>query len=98
MQPVPAKLPYCVYVLFSHQDRKLYIGFTTNLKRRLTDHFHGEVASTAQRRPLELIHCEYYRSEADAIRREHYLKTIQGKRALKLMLREAFADLTDGAD
>ena len=93
-----AKLHDCVYVLLSHHDRKLYIGFTTDLKRRLTDHFHGEVASAAHRRPLELVHCEYYRSEADAIRREGYLKTTKAKRALRLMLRETFADLQGSSD
>ena len=96
--PQFAKLTHCVYVLFSQRDQKLYIGFTTDLKRRLTDHFHGKVASTAHRRPLELIHCEYYRSEADAIRREGYLKTTKGKRALRLMLRTTFADLLDGSE
>ena len=35
------KLQYCVYVLLSLKDKKFYIGYTTNLKQRLTDHFHG---------------------------------------------------------
>jgi putative endonuclease len=86
---MPAKLPYCVYVLRSEKDHNLYIGFTTNLKERLTNHFHGEVASTATRRPLTLLYCEYHASETDAMRREGYFKTTAGQIALKLMLREA---------
>ena len=37
----PLKLPYCVYVLRSQKDGKLYIGFTGDLKQRLSDHFNG---------------------------------------------------------
>ena len=86
------KLPYCVYVLRSNKDHKLYIGFTTDLKERLTDHFHGEVASTAARRPLTLIYCEYHGSKQDALRREGYFKTTAGKKALKLMLRDSLRE------
>jgi len=83
---MPAKLQYCVYVLLSLKDNLFYIGFTTDLKRRLTEHFHGQSAATAPRLPFRLIFCEYYLSETDARRREDYFKTTAGKRALKLML------------
>jgi len=83
------KLQYCVYVLQSQKDHKLYIGSTTNLKQRLTDHFHGNSKATAPRRPFKLIFCEYFLSKQDALRREKYFKTSAGKKALKLMLRES---------
>ena len=79
-------LPYCVYILYSEVDHQLYAGFTINLIKRVDQHFKGEVLSTAHRRPLQLIFCEYYLNKGDAIRREKYFKTSQGKRALKLML------------
>ena len=83
------KLQFCVYVLQSRRDDMLYVGFTADLHARLTAHFHGDVKSTAPRRPFRLVFCEYHRSKADALRREQYLKTSAGKRALKLMLRDA---------
>ena len=79
-------LPFCVYVLQSAKDDGLYIGFTTDLTRRLEEHNSGASAATAPRRPLTLLFCEYYRSKDDAMRREMYLKTSAGRRALKLML------------
>jgi putative endonuclease len=42
--------------------------------------------STAPRRPLELIFCEFYLFEDDARKREMYFKTTAGKKAIKLML------------
>ena len=84
-----SKLQSCVYVLQSLRDEQLYVGFTANLHARLTAHFHGDVSSTAPRRPFRLLYCEYHHSQSDARRREQYLKTIAGKRALRLILRDA---------
>lgn len=79
-------LPYCVYILFSHKDHHLYTGFTTNIEQRVKNHNDGQTKSTAPRRPLELIFCEFYLFEADARKREMYFKTTAGKKAIKLML------------
>ena len=83
-------LPYCVYVLISLADYQLYTGYTTNLAKRIKNHNSGGTKSTAPRRPLQLIFCELYLTKADAQRREKYLKTTAGKKALKLMLRETY--------
>ncbi len=80
-------LPYCVYVLFSEADHLLYTGFTSNLEVRIKDHQAGRNISTKGRRPLQLIFCEYYLFEEDARKRETYLKTTAGKKALKFMLK-----------
>ncbi len=79
-------LPYCVYVLFSHKDFLLYIGFSNNIEARVKKHNSGGNISTANRIPLELIICEFYLFEEDARKREKFFKTNMGKKALKLML------------
>jgi putative endonuclease len=56
MQP----LPHCVYVLRSQKDGGLYTGYTTDLDRRIEEHASGQNRSTAPRRPLDLIFCEFY--------------------------------------
>lgn len=81
-------LPYCVYILFSRKDHLLYTGFTSNVEQRVRDHNDGRSKSTAPRRPLVLIFCEFYLFEVDARKREMYFKTTAGKKAVKLMLRE----------
>ena len=81
-------LPYCVYVLESQRDLLLYHGFTTNLEQRIRNHNAGKTISTSKRRPLKIIYCEFFLSKKDAIRRESYFKTTQGKRMLKLIIRE----------
>ncbi|OGJ55577.1 excinuclease ABC subunit C [Candidatus Peribacteria bacterium RIFCSPHIGHO2_02_FULL_52_16] len=79
---------FTVYVLRSQQNDQLYVGYTTDLKQRLETHNKGSVTSTKAKRPWKLIFAEAYISQDDALRREKYLKTTQGKGALKHMLRE----------
>jgi putative endonuclease len=86
-------LNYCTYVLYSLKDHKMYIGYTTNPENRIIDHQAGRTKSTAPRRPLKLIFCEYYLAKEDAKRREKYFKTSMGKKGLKLMLRETLEGL-----
>lgn len=87
-------LKYCVYILYSLKDNKLYIGFITDIKRRFAEHQSGNSKSTAPRRPLKLIFCEYYLAKEDALRREKYFKTTAGKKTIRLMLRESLKEIT----
>ncbi len=84
---------YYIYVLFSFRDHKFYIGFTANLKRRLQEHARGEVTSTSHRRPLTLIHYEYYISKDDAGAREVFLKSGFGREQLVKSLRRTLDKL-----
>ena len=79
---------YYVYVLFSHKDRKLYIGRTNNLKRRIHEHKSGKVTATKYRLPVEFIHYETYLKFNDAKRRELYLKGGNGRNQLKIQLQD----------
>ena len=76
-----------VYILLLN-TKILYTGYTKNLKRRMNEHAMGKVKSTVHRRPLKLILYEAYLTDSDARRREHYLKTTEGKRILKYQLRD----------
>ncbi len=85
-------MKYYVYVLFSLNDKLLYIGSTHDLKTRLKSHKNGSVRSTKERRPLELIHYEFFISKAEALAREKFFKSGFGrnelKKALKITLKE----------
>ena len=70
---------YYVYVLKSKLDGKNYTGYTKDLFLRVEAHNSGKVQSTKYRRPLELIYFEGCINQADALKREKYLKTHYGK-------------------
>ena len=82
---------YYVYILLL-SNRQLYTGYTKNFVQRLDYHERGKVASTAKRRPLEIIHVERYLLESDARRRERFLKTTEGKRLLRQQLRDLLVE------
>jgi putative endonuclease len=78
---------FYVYVLQSEADDGLYIGFSTELRRRLKEHQAGEAFATSYRGPWRLIYYEAYLEEQDALGREQYLKSGGGRRFLKNQLR-----------
>lgn len=84
---------YYVYVLFSKKDRKLYVGYTNDLKRRLHEHKGGKNIATRNRLPLLLIHYEAYAESSDAKRREKYLKGGNGRAQLKIQLQDILRKL-----
>ena len=83
---------YYVYILLL-SNKRLYTGSTSNLVERVDKHKKGYVISTKGKEPLKLIHYEAYLNKKDALRREKYLKTTEGKRFLrqqiKLLLKES---------
>jgi putative endonuclease len=84
---------YYTYVLLSKKDGKLYTGFTRDLRKRFSDHNNGNVPSTKNRGPFEMIYYEACLNEQDATAREKYLKSGMGKRYLKNRLK-CFLSLT----
>ena len=74
---------FYVYVLKSKVDGNLYTGHTHDLKRRISEHQSGKVTSTKLRKPFILIYYEACNVLADAVKREHALKTGYGRRYLK---------------
>ena len=81
---------YYVYVLVSLLDGKKYVGYTSDLRKRIKEHNQGKCFSTSYRRPLKLIYYEACLSKEDAQRREKYLKTTGGRKFLAKRLRIYF--------
>ena len=73
---------YYVYVLQSEADAGLYIGFSTDLRRRFRQHQSGESQATSYRGPWKLIYYEAYAMRQDAEGRERFLKSGAGRRYL----------------
>jgi len=80
---------FYVYILYSHKDKKLYTGYSDNLKRRVKAHLNGKVAATKNRLPVELIYYEAYKSKKDATKREYFLKRGRGREYIKELLKNS---------
>ena len=81
---------FYVYVLHSASDAGLYIGFSSDLRRRLREHQAGTAPATAHRGPWRLIYYEAYVEESDARGREEFLKSGAGRSYLKKQGRHYF--------
>jgi len=77
---------FYVYILQSTVDRSLYIGYTTDYRRRLKEHNRGKSKAAKPFRPWKLIYYEAFLNKTDAKAREKYLKSGWGRRSIKKML------------
>ncbi|MFW6020164.1 MAG: GIY-YIG nuclease family protein [Bacteroidales bacterium] len=56
-------MAHWVYILKSLKDHKYYIGYTTNVEKRLDFHNAGRQRSTKNRTPFKLVYTEHFEDE-----------------------------------
>lgn len=61
---------YYVYVLESEVDKSWYIGYTSNLSKRIEEHNNGDSYYTKRKMPWRIIYYEVSFDKFDAIARE----------------------------
>jgi len=77
---------FTVYILKSLKDGKRYIGYTSDIERRLKEHNAGKTKSTKFRRPFVLMYKEEFSTQEEAERRELLLKSGKGREELNKTL------------
>lgn len=71
---------FTVYVLYSPKYKKIYIGYTSNLRERFKSH--NVLATkgwTVKFRPWELVFTEEFQTKSEALKREKNLKGAKGR-------------------
>jgi len=99
---------YYVYALENQGDKSLYIGFTKNLKQRISEHQNGQGGRTTKNKLLhnlfrgiatkdvwKLIYFEGYLLKTDALGREKFLKGGSGRKYLNKQLSHYFKSECD---
>ena len=75
---------FIVYILFSFQHEKTYVGFTSNLIQRFKSHNElGAKGYTKKYRPWVVMHLEYFIDKSAAMKREKYFKSGVGREVIK---------------
>ena len=75
---------FVVYVLYSEEYDKIYIGFTSDLSRRIKSH--NELSNkgwTKNFRPWKVIYTESYEQKSQALQREKQLKSYRGRKWIR---------------
>lgn len=74
---------YYVYVLQNQFNRKLYIGYTGDIDRRMKEHNDGKGGKTTRSQgKWDLVYFEAYVDKKDALGRERFLKGGSGRKYL----------------
>ncbi|MBW7866584.1 MAG: GIY-YIG nuclease family protein [Candidatus Hydrogenedentes bacterium] len=85
-------MPFWVYVLRSQKSGKTYVGQTNDLARRILEHndpsFNLTLYTKRNPGPWELVHSEEYPTRTEAMRREKYLKSGQGREWVHALLHD----------
>jgi putative endonuclease len=82
---------FYVYLLENQNDKSWYIGFTANLRERITDHLNGKGGRTTRLgKNWKLVYYESYLEKSDALGREKFLKGGSGRKYLKKQLKNYF--------
>ena len=76
-------MAFFVYILESETTGRIYIGHTSDLERRLKEHNNPRVGkhryTRKQKGPWRLIYFEEKKSRSEAMKRERFLKSGQGR-------------------
>lgn len=75
---------FTVYVLYSEKYNKIYIGFTSDIeKRMLSNNTLGTKGWTIKFRPWTLVYTEKYQTKKEAMSREKQLKPAKGREFIR---------------
>ena len=81
---------YYIYTIQSKKNKIIYVGYTSDLRKRLNLHNSGKIFSTKPYKPFILIYYEAYQNKDDALEREKFLKSGWGKSYIKRVLKHYF--------
>ncbi len=73
---------YYIYVLKSEKDGIRYVGSGEDYQERLRRHNKGDYRFTKGHRPWRVVYNEKYSSRSEAVKRERFLKSGQGRKLL----------------
>lgn len=80
-------MPYWVYILQNETTRILYKGQTSDLEKRIERHNTHESGSKRythkQKGPWHLVYSEKFDTSSDAMKRERFFKSGQGREWIK---------------
>ena len=65
-------MSYFVYAIKSRIDKRIYVGFTENVQKRLNEHNSGKTKSTKGYRPWDLVFTTECETRTEARKLEKY--------------------------
>jgi putative endonuclease len=80
---------FWVYIIYSLSLDKFYVGYTTDLEKRLTEHNTGISTFTSKATDWELKLSEAYQTREKAMKREKQIKTKKSRKYTEWLINSA---------
>jgi len=77
---------FSVYILKSQKDKGFYVGYTSDIERRIREHNNKSTRSTKYKGPWVLAYKEEFSTKAEAWKRERQIKKYKGGEAFKKLV------------
>jgi putative endonuclease len=68
-------MPFIVYIIYSSNKDKFYIGFTSDLEERIIRHNQKSKGFTGNTNDWKIFHTETYPTKSEALSREKQIKS-----------------------
>jgi len=82
---------FTVYVIYSVKFNKIYIGQTSDLERRLSEHNNASLSIYTKKFILwDVVYSENYNSRSEALIREKQLKSSRGRAFIWNLIKQKF--------
>ncbi len=79
---------YYVYILYSKEFDRYYVGQTNNLDLRIEKHNNREVSSTKFYVPWELKYFEQYETRGEAMKCENFIKSKKSRKFIGYLIKK----------
>ena len=84
---------YYVYILKSLKNSKYYIGYTSDLNKRIQEHNNGKTKGNRFLAPFELVYKEEFEDATIARKREYYIKRQKDRQFIESLINGGVAQL-----
>ncbi len=82
---------YYTYILYSQNHDKIYIGYTSDLNKRLTRHNStNNKGYTKKYQPWEILFSEEFQDRTEAVKKEKYWKSHAGRDKIKRLISQKY--------
>ncbi len=79
---------YYVYILYSKVRNRYYVGYSSDVSKRLERHNSGSTRSTKSGIPWELVYYEEYKNKTEALKREREIKKKKSRKYIECLIAE----------
>lgn len=77
---------FYVYIIYSKQIDRFYIGQTENIENRIKNHLAGISKFTARANDWKLVYQEGYKTRTEAIQRENAIKKKKSRKYIEWVI------------